>query len=148
MDNINPEEKPKITVASNPKSFVACTSTERIRKISVVKNDFRPIVEGRQYNKEKSDEPEKQQQFSSSSSSSSMKRNSKDESTADETKSASSSGSSKRKRKRKSTMKRKGAQRKISMNSGTGEVGSVGKTPEMASVIEPEKSVLDSSVSI
>ncbi|XP_011499045.1 PREDICTED: phosphatidate phosphatase LPIN1 isoform X2 [Ceratosolen solmsi marchali] len=118
MDIINQDDKLKAPAVANPKSFVAVTSSERIRKISVVKNDFRPIVEN--LNNDPYEEKEKlvnesvdiHMPLSSSSSSSSAKRNSKDESTADETKIG--SNTSKRKRKRKSLLKRKTAQRKIS----------------------------------
>jgi phosphatidate phosphatase LPIN len=140
MENINQEEKPKAPITSNPKSFVAVTSSERIRKISVVKNDFRPIVE-KPLSGQIVDEVSASVTLSSSSSSCSTKRNSKDESTNDETK---SSSSSKRKRRRKSTMKRKGAQRKISgsvNNTADSTIsGSQGKAVETASVIVPEKS--------
>ncbi|XP_016844916.1 phosphatidate phosphatase LPIN1 isoform X2 [Nasonia vitripennis] len=133
MENINQEDKPKALTAtiSNAKSFVAVTSTDRIRKISVVKNDFRPIVENsvsHQYDsKEKrnlagdAETTNAHLPLSSSSSSSSTKRNSKDESATEESKCGSSN--SKRKRKRKSIMKRKSAQRKISSstNNNTSE---------------------------
>ncbi|XP_033220740.1 phosphatidate phosphatase LPIN3 isoform X2 [Belonocnema kinseyi] len=96
-------EIPAITV-STPKSFVAVTSSDRIRKISVVNNDFRPITDDPQSSsKEKS---------SDESNTSLVKKNSKDES-IDETK------SSKRKRKRKSVMKKKNSQRKASNGSSS-----------------------------
>ncbi|XP_011141712.1 phosphatidate phosphatase LPIN1 isoform X2 [Harpegnathos saltator] len=105
MDNINDEE-PKVTV-STPKSFVAVTSSERIRKISVVKNDFRPITDDPQSSsKEKS---------SDESNPSVSKKNSKEEN-VEETK---SNSSTKRKRKRKSIMKKKGSQRKTSNGSSS-----------------------------
>ncbi|KAG5344903.1 LPIN2 phosphatase, partial [Acromyrmex heyeri] len=100
MDAIS-DEQPK-SMISCPKSFVAVTSSERIRKISVVKNDFRPITNDSQsINKEKS---------SDESNSSSGKKNLKEEN-VDESK---SNNSTKRKRKRKSIMKKKGSQRKTS----------------------------------
>ncbi|XP_018313852.1 phosphatidate phosphatase LPIN3 isoform X3 [Mycetomoellerius zeteki] len=100
MDAIS-DEQPK-SMISCPKSFVAVTSSERIRKISVVKNDFRPITDDPQSNnKEKS---------SDDSNSSSGKKNLKEEN-VDENK---SNNSTKRKRKRKSIMKKKGSQRKTS----------------------------------
>ncbi|XP_018352446.1 PREDICTED: phosphatidate phosphatase LPIN3 isoform X4 [Trachymyrmex septentrionalis] len=99
MDAISDEQPKSI---SCPKSFVAVTSSERIRKISVVKNDFRPITDDHQnINKEKS---------SDESNSSLGKKNLKEEN-VDETK---SNNSTKRKRKRKSIMKKKGSQRKTS----------------------------------
>ncbi|XP_018358089.1 PREDICTED: phosphatidate phosphatase LPIN1 isoform X1 [Trachymyrmex cornetzi] len=100
MDAIS-DEQPK-SMISCPKSFVAVTSSERIRKISVVKNDFRPITDDPQsINKEKS---------SDESNSSTGKKNLKEEN-VDENK---SNNSTKRKRKRKSIMKKKGSQRKTS----------------------------------
>ncbi|XP_032679926.1 phosphatidate phosphatase LPIN2 isoform X2 [Odontomachus brunneus] len=105
MDGINDEE-PKVTM-STPKSFVAVTSSERIRKISVVKNDFRPITDDPQSSsKEKS---------SDESNPSLSKKNSKEEN-VEEIKSISST---KRKRKRKSIMKKKGSQRKTSNGSSS-----------------------------
>lgn len=164
MDNINPDEKPKAAapaVLPNPKSFVAVTSSERIRKISVVKNDFRPIVENHvarnnhPYDSKDSNKPEGESgqvhlPLSTSSSSSSAKRSSKDESTADEVKSGLGS---KRKRKRRSIMKRKSTQRKISanaINSAEAADGSAGqdKTGETAAALEAEKLGLDDSVSV
>lgn len=105
MDAIN-DEQPKLPV-SCPKSFVAVTSSERIRKISVVNNDFRPIMDDPQSsNKEKS---------SDESNSSLNKKNLKEE-IVEETK---SNNSTKRKRKRKSIMKKKGLQRKTSNGSSS-----------------------------
>ncbi|EZA58410.1 Phosphatidate phosphatase LPIN2 [Ooceraea biroi] len=105
MDAIN-DEQPK-SVVSCPKSFVAVTSTERIRKISVVKNDFRPITDDPQSSsKEKS---------SDESNSCSSKKNSKEE-IIEEIK---NNNSTKRKRKRKSIMKKKGSQRKTSNGSSS-----------------------------
>lgn len=104
MDAIS-DEQPKSAIC--PKSFVAVTSSERIRKISVVKNDFRPITDDPQSsNKEKS---------SDESNSSSGKKNSKEENIDD----SKSSNSTKRKRKRKSIMKKKGSQRKTSNGSSS-----------------------------
>ncbi|XP_012541918.1 phosphatidate phosphatase LPIN2 isoform X2 [Monomorium pharaonis] len=100
------DEQPKLTI-SCPKSFVAVTSSERIRKISVVKNDFRPITDDPQSSsKEKS---------SDESNGSLNKKNSKEEN-VDECK---SNNSIKRKRKRKSIMKKKGSQRKSSNGSSS-----------------------------
>ncbi|XP_017790843.1 PREDICTED: phosphatidate phosphatase LPIN3 isoform X2 [Habropoda laboriosa] len=94
--------------APTVKSFVAVTSTDRIRKISVVKNDFRPITEDVQSSgKEKS---------SDESLVSLSKKNSKDE-TVEESKT--NNNSTKRKRKRKSIMKKKGSQRKTSNGSSS-----------------------------
>ena len=102
MDGLD-GDVPKVTV-STPKSFVAVTSSDRIRKISVVNNDFRPITDDPQSSsKEKS---------SDESNTSLTKKNSKDEN-IDETK------SSKRKRKRKSVMKKKNSQRKASNGSSS-----------------------------
>lgn len=99
MDVIS-DEQPKSAIC--PKSFVAVTSSERIRKISVVKNDFRPITDDPQSSsKEKS---------SDESNSSSGKKNLKEENIDD----SKSNNSTKRKRKRKSIMKKKGSQRKTS----------------------------------
>lgn len=103
MDAINDEE-PK-SVVSCPKSFIAVTSTERIRKISVVKNDFRPIT----------DDPQSSSKEKSSDESNSSKKNLKEE-IIEETK---SNNSTKRKRKRKSIMKKKGSQRKTSNGSSS-----------------------------
>ncbi|XP_076753457.1 phosphatidate phosphatase LPIN isoform X1 [Xylocopa sonorina] len=106
MDGINEDEQ--CPTISTPKSFVAVTSSERIRKISVVKNDFRPITEDMQSSsKEKS---------SDESNASASKKNSKDEN-VEECKSNNSS--TKRKRKRKSIMKKKGSQRKTSNGSSS-----------------------------
>jgi phosphatidate phosphatase LPIN len=153
MDNINQDEKEKAPVVSNPKSFVAVTSSERIRKISVVKNDFRPIVENLNHPFE--DKAKLVNETASdthvplsSSSSSSAKRNSKDESTADETKIG--TNTSKRKRKRKSVMKRKTAQRKISgvvynatESSCNSDQNKMSQTP---CIIETDKHHLDDSL--
>lgn len=99
MDAIS-DEQPKSAIC--PKSFVAVTSSERIRKISVVKNDFRPITDDPQSSsKEKS---------SDESISSSNKKNLKEENIDD----SKTNNSTKRKRKRKSIMKKKGSQRKTS----------------------------------
>ncbi|XP_053978664.1 phosphatidate phosphatase LPIN3 isoform X2 [Hylaeus volcanicus] len=103
MDGINDDETHP--AASTPKSFVAVTSSDRIRKISVVKNDFRPIT-----NDEQSSGKEK----SSDESNLLCKKNSKDES-VEENK---NSNSTKRKRKRKS-MKKKGSHRKTSNGSSS-----------------------------
>lgn len=100
MDAIASDEQPKSVIC--PKSFVAVTSSERIRKISVVKNDFRPITDDPQSSsKEKS---------SDESNSSLGKKNSKEEIIDD----SKSNNSTKRKRKRKSIMKKKGSLRKTS----------------------------------
>nr|XP_012149334.1 PREDICTED: phosphatidate phosphatase LPIN3 isoform X2 [Megachile rotundata] len=105
MDGINDDETSP--TPSTPKSFVAVTSTARIRKISVVKNDFRPIIEDVQSSgKEKS---------SDESNVPTNKKNSKDEN-VDESK---NNSSAKRKRKRKSIMKKKGSQRKTSNGSSS-----------------------------
>ncbi|XP_039306258.1 phosphatidate phosphatase LPIN2 isoform X2 [Solenopsis invicta] len=105
MDAIS-DEQPKSAI-SCPKSFVAVTSSERIRKISVVKNDFRPITDDPQSSsKEKS---------SDESNGSLNKKNLKEEN-VDEGK---SNNSIKRKRKRKSIMKKKGSQRKTSNGSSS-----------------------------
>lgn len=105
MEGINDEE-PKVTM-STPKSFVAVTSSERIRKISVVNNDFRPITDDPQSSsKEKS---------SDESNPSLSKKNSKEENIEE----AKNNSSTKRKRKRKSIMKKKGSQRKTSNGSSS-----------------------------
>lgn len=105
MDAIN-DEQPKSAI-SCPKSFVAVTSSERIRKISVVKNDFKPITDDPQSSsKEKS---------SDDSISSSNKKNLKEENIEE----AKGNNSTKRKRKRKSIMKKKGSQRKTSNGSSS-----------------------------
>ncbi|XP_058792471.1 phosphatidate phosphatase LPIN2 isoform X2 [Phymastichus coffea] len=135
MDNINQDEEPKPLVSnpvSNPKSFIAVTSSERIRKISVVKNDFRPIE------KPQFDDSSNPMTLSSSSSSSGTKRNSKDESTTEESKGGSSS--SKRRRKKRSIMKRKSVSRKISVNDIDASQGK-----DTISVIEFDKSQLEES---
>lgn len=106
MEGIN-EDETRPATASTPKSFVAVTSSDRIRKISVVKNDFRPITDDVQSSaKEKS---------SDESNSSLSKKNSKDE-TVEENK---SNNSTKRKRKRKSIMRKKGSHRKASNGSSS-----------------------------
>ncbi|XP_017891870.1 phosphatidate phosphatase LPIN2 [Ceratina calcarata] len=107
MDGINDDET--CPAMSTPKSFVAVTSSDRIRKISVVNNDFRPITEDAlSSSKEKS---------SDESNASISKKNSKDENVNEENKSNNSS--TKRKRKRKSIMKKKGSQRKTSNGSSS-----------------------------
>ncbi|XP_060819179.1 phosphatidate phosphatase LPIN2 isoform X1 [Bombus pascuorum] len=107
MDGINDDET--CTTASTPKSFVAVTSSERIRKISVVKNDFRPITEDVQSSgsREKS---------SDESNMSMSKKNSKD---AGVEENKSNTNASKKKRKRKSILKKKGSQRKTSNGSSS-----------------------------
>ncbi|XP_031847778.1 phosphatidate phosphatase LPIN isoform X2 [Nomia melanderi] len=106
MEGIN-EDETHPTTASTPKSFVAVTSSDRIRKISVVKNDFRPITDDVQSSsKEKS---------SDESNLSLSKKNSKDEN-IEETK---NNNSTKRKRKRKSIMRKKGSHRKTSNGSSS-----------------------------
>lgn len=106
MDGINDDET--CPTASTPKSFVAVTSSDRIRKISVVKNDFRPITEDVQSScKEKS---------SDESNASMNKKNLKEESIEEN---KNSTNSSKRKRKRRSIMKKKGSQRKASNGSSS-----------------------------
>ncbi|XP_029168065.1 phosphatidate phosphatase LPIN1 isoform X2 [Nylanderia fulva] len=103
MDSIN-DEQPKLPV-SCPKSFVAVTSSERIRKISVVNNDFRPIM----------DDPQSSSKEKSSDESNSSLNKILKEEIVEETK----SNSTKRKRKRKSIMKKKGSQRKTSNGSSS-----------------------------
>lgn len=106
MEGINEDETHPTTVSA-PKSFVAVTSSDRIRKISVVKNDFRPITDDVQSSsKEKS---------SDESNLSLNKKNSKDEN-SEETK---NNNSTKRKRKRKSIMRKKGSHRKTSNDSSS-----------------------------
>lgn len=105
MDSVNDEETRQ--AVSAPKSFVAVTSSERIRKISVVNNDFRPITDDPQSSsKEKS---------SDESNTSLSKKNSKEENIEE----VKSNNSTKRKRKRKSIMKKKGSQRKASNGSSS-----------------------------
>ncbi|XP_076685332.1 phosphatidate phosphatase LPIN isoform X2 [Andrena cerasifolii] len=105
MDGINDDELHPAT--STPKSFRAETSTERIRKISVVKNDFRPIVTDVKINtKEKS---------SDESNASLPKKTLKDEGKEE----SKNNSLTKRKRKRKSIMKKKGSQRKTSNGSSS-----------------------------
>lgn len=103
MDVIS-EEQPKSAIC--PKSFVAVTSSERIRKISVVKNDFRPIT----------DDPQSSSKEKSSDESNSLGKKVSKEENVDEGK---SNNSTKRKRKRKSVMKKKGSQRKTSNGSSS-----------------------------
>lgn len=110
MDNIDnveaDEEKPSV---SAPKTFNAVASNERIRKISVVNNDFRPINDDPQSScKEKSSDESNLGLMS--------KKNSKDETPVEENKGG---NVSKRKRKRKSIMKKKSAQRKASNGSSS-----------------------------
>lgn len=156
MDSLTLDDKPMTIAAANPKSFVAVTSTERIRKISVVNNDFRPInvndsndrFDGKDKSRDDKTSKIHASLSSSSSSSSSTKRNSKDESTTDEVKSI--NNSSKRKRKRKSVMKRKGMQRKISTNNNAETIvtGNQGTTIDVPPAIEIEKIYSNDSVSI
>lgn len=106
MDNINEEEPTPII--STPKSFVAVTSSERIRKISVVNNDFRPINDKPQIVvKEKSND-----EFHTTV----ENKSTKEEIIADDVKAPQSS---KRKRRKKSIMKKKGSQRKSSNGSSS-----------------------------
>ncbi|XP_044597606.1 phosphatidate phosphatase LPIN2 isoform X2 [Cotesia glomerata] len=117
MDNINEDETKPV---STPKSFVAVTSTERIRKISVVNNDFRPITDD-----PSSDAREK----TSRDESSIVEKKSHVEGITDEVK-VQTSSSSKRKRRKKSLMKKKGAQRKASNGSSSQtEVSETETTP-------------------
>ncbi|XP_044020662.1 phosphatidate phosphatase LPIN1 isoform X3 [Aphidius gifuensis] len=105
IDNIDDDNKINIPT---PKSFIAVTSTDRIRKISVVNNDFIPINDDTQSStKEKSSDE--------SNTSIDPKKN-KDEIQEDVKITLSSS---KRKRKRKSIMKKKGSQRKASNGSSS-----------------------------
>ncbi|XP_057328960.1 phosphatidate phosphatase LPIN2 isoform X2 [Microplitis mediator] len=106
MDNINEDE---VKPVSTPKSFVAVTSSERIRKISVVNNDFRPITDDPSNNV--------REKISCDESSKVDKKSHVDE-IVDEVK-VQSSSSSKRKRRKKSIMKKKGAQRKASNGSSS-----------------------------
>ncbi|XP_023288607.1 phosphatidate phosphatase LPIN1 isoform X2 [Orussus abietinus] len=124
MEGIN-EDEPRMTV-STPKSFVAVTSSERIRKISVVNNDFRPITEDPQNSsKEKS---------SDESNSFLAKKSLKDE-VIEEPKVG---NGSKRKRKRKSVTKKKGAQRKASNGSSSQtEMSEADSVPAEESQSEP-----------
>ncbi|XP_076639284.1 phosphatidate phosphatase LPIN [Colletes latitarsis] len=105
MDGLNDDETHP--AASTPKLFIAVTSSDRIRKISVVNNDFRPITDD-----EKSNEKKKS---SDESNSSLCKKSSKNES-VEENK---NSNLTKRKRKRKSIMKKKGSQRRTSNGSSS-----------------------------
>ncbi|KAJ8669134.1 hypothetical protein QAD02_000393 [Eretmocerus hayati] len=149
MEVVSHDDKPR-TPITNPKSFVAVTSTEKIRKISEVKNDFRPIESPRQYeNRDHIAEDSAHAPLSSSSSSSSTKKSLKGESTVDDVKIGTVA---KRKRKRKSVMKRKGAQRKISANNSANE-GSIDDAPqckmkEADAVIDVEQPSLDNSDSV
>ncbi|XP_046823920.1 phosphatidate phosphatase LPIN2 isoform X5 [Vespa crabro] len=143
MDGINDDDSQP--TASVPKSFVAVTSEDKIRKISVVKNDFIPISNDSQDNdKGKSsyesnsclnkqrirkigvvsndfipimDDSQRSSKEKSSdeSNSSSNKKLSRDE-TGEESK---MNNSTKRKRKRKSIMRKKGSQRKTSNGSSS-----------------------------
>lgn len=116
MDGINDDER---TCPTTPKSFVAVTSSERIRKISVVNNDFRPIVteDVQSSGREKS---------SDESNASTSKKNSKDENVEEN---KSNTNSTKRKRKRKSILKKKGSQRKASNGSSSQTEISENDTP-------------------
>lgn len=105
MDGID-DQQPKSL--SCPKSFVAVTSSERIRKISVVKNDFIPITDDPQSSSSKEKSSDESNTFL-------IKKISKEEN-IEETK---SNNSTKRKRKRKSVMKKKGSQRKTSNGSSS-----------------------------
>ncbi|XP_034938533.1 phosphatidate phosphatase LPIN2 isoform X2 [Chelonus insularis] len=102
MDNIN-EEESKPTV-STPKSFVAVTSSERIRKISIVTNNFIPIADNFPPGVEDISRVE-----------ANVEKKSLGEENTEEVK---VSSSSKRKR-RKRSMKKKGAQRKSSNGSSS-----------------------------
>lgn len=108
MDNINDEISPTI---STPKSFVAVTSSDRIRKISVVNNDFRSITDdpAEVGNKEKSSD-----ESNTSLSKSCSKNETEDVKGNNSNNSNNNSNNSKRKRKRKSVMKKKGSLRKSS----------------------------------
>ncbi|XP_046603298.1 phosphatidate phosphatase LPIN2 isoform X2 [Neodiprion virginianus] len=107
MDNIDGEEPNPASAVAPVKTFNAVASNTRIRKISIVHNEFRPITDDPQSSsKEKS---------SDESNVSLSKKNSKDE-TIEETK---GSNGSKRKRKRRSIMKKKGVQRKTSNGSSS-----------------------------
>lgn len=124
MEGIDDDET-RPTTASTPKSFIAMTVSDRIRKISVVKNDFRPIADDAQSGtKEKS----------SDESNSLSKKNSKGE-TVEENK---SNNSTKRKRKRKSIMKKKGSHRKASNGSSSQtEVSENDASAQDDSIVEP-----------
>ncbi|XP_014225902.1 phosphatidate phosphatase LPIN3 isoform X1 [Trichogramma pretiosum] len=130
MDSINQDDKPKTPPASNAKSFVAVTASDRIRKISVVKNDFRPI----------NDDESKAHLPQSTSSSSSSIRNSRDETANDDNKAG-----NKRKRKRKSVMKRKSTARKISAQTSNESNGSNEHPKEDNELPENETTKLDHS---
>nr|XP_050854868.1 phosphatidate phosphatase LPIN2 isoform X5 [Vespula vulgaris] len=143
MDGINDDDSQPI--ASVPKSFVAVTSEDKIRKISVVKNDFIPISNDSQDNEKGKSSYESnsclnkqrirkigvvtndfipimddsqrssKEKSSDESNSSSNKKLSRDE-TGEESK---MNNSTKRKRKRKSIMRKKGSQRKTSNGSSS-----------------------------
>ncbi|KAK2589220.1 hypothetical protein KPH14_002024 [Odynerus spinipes] len=143
MDGINDDDSQPVT--SVPKSFVAVTSEDRIRKISVAKNDFIPIIDDSQSNDKGKlscnsstcinkqrirkigvvtndfipimDDPQSSSKEKSSDESniSLNKKLSKDE-TGEESK---NNNSTKRKRKRKSIMRKKGSQRKTSNGSSS-----------------------------
>lgn len=143
MDGINDDDSQPIP--SVPKSFVAVTSEDKIRKISVVKNDFIPISNDSQDNDKvkssyesnsclnkqrirkigvvsndfipKMDDSQRtsKEKSSDESNSSTNKKLSRDE-TGEESK---MNNSTKRKRKRKSIMRKKGSQRKTSNGSSS-----------------------------
>lgn len=123
MDNINDEPK---LMTNTAKSFVAVTSTDRIRKISVVNNDFRPIIEPQMGSKDKSSDEDK--------SNACVEIKAKEE-IVEEIKGTSSS---KRKRRKRSIMKKKGSQRKQSNGSSSqtevseSDVPVVEETPNQA----------------
>lgn len=107
MDNINDDDDTTNIKLTTPKSFVAVTSSDRIRKISVVNNDFRPINDDLQSSaKEKS---------SDESNTSIDPKVIKDDAQDD----VKVSLSSKKKRKKRSFMKKKGSQRKASNGSSS-----------------------------
>ncbi|XP_015186582.1 PREDICTED: phosphatidate phosphatase LPIN3 isoform X2 [Polistes dominula] len=144
MEGINDDEESQ-PITSIPKSFVAVTSEDKIRKISVVKNDFIPISNDIEDNdKAKSNyesnscvikqrirkigvvsndfipimddtQRNNKEKSSDESNSSSNKKLSRDE-TGEESK---INNSTKRKRKRKSIMRKKGSQRKTSNGSSS-----------------------------
>lgn len=90
------DEKP----SKNPKSFVAVTSTDRIRKVSVIKNDFRPISAFQSSDDKENKLP---------------KKISIDESGTD----GEGKIGGKKRRKKKSIMRRKNTPRKISSNASS-----------------------------
>lgn len=94
MDNVGEELKP------TAKSFVAVTSADRIRKISVVKNDFRPINEDSASRCKSSDEGNDSRKVSK-------------EEVVEDVK------NTKRRRRKKSVMKKKGSNRKTSNGSSS-----------------------------